>query len=52
MNAADLNVDFGETIKNLDKQLPKLPPMPVVVPESPGPYDKANAITIGQQPPP
>ena len=29
-----------------------MPPVPVVVPEDPPPYKKANAFTIGQQPPP
>lgn len=51
-NAPSLNIDFVETAKALDKQLPKLPPVPVVVPENPGPYKKADAITIGMQPPP
>lgn len=32
MNSPDLGIDFGETVKNLDKELPKLPPLPKVVP--------------------
>ena len=52
LNAADLGVDFGETVKNLDKELPKIPPLPVITAECPPPYNKADAFTIGQQPPP
>lgn len=29
-----------------------MPPVPVVVPENPGPYKKGDAFTIGKQPPP
>ena len=29
-----------------------MPPVPKVEPEDPPPYVKANAITLGQQPPP
>jgi len=39
-------------LKTLDRELPKIPPLPVVEPENSGPYNKAKAITIGQQPPP
>lgn len=47
-----MGVDFGETVKNLEKELPKMPPLPVIAAECPPPYNKADALTIGQQPPP
>ena len=47
-----MGLDFAEIMKTVDKEFPKLPPVPVVVPEDPPPYKKANAFTIGQQPPP
>ena len=52
MSEPDICLNYTEIVRTLDKELPKLPPVPVVVPEDPGTNQKANAFTIGQQPPP
>ena len=39
-------------MKNLERELPKMPPPPVVEPEYTGKFDKNFAVTIGKQPPP
>lgn len=51
-NAPTLGLDFQESLRVLDRELTKLPPLPKVEPEYTGKYDKNFAITIGQQPPP
>ena len=52
VNAPSLNIDFSDLFKMFERQLPKLPPAPVVQPEYTGKFDKNFAITLGQQPPP
>ena len=52
LNAHDLRIDFQDCFKNIDRELPKLPPLPKVAPEYLPPYKKEIAITIGVQPPP
>ena len=39
-------------MKNLERELPKMPSPPVVEPEYTGKFDKNFAVTIGKQPPP
>jgi hypothetical protein len=51
-NAPSLAIDFPDLLKTLDRELPKMPPLPHVEPEYTGKYDKNFAITIGKQPPP
>ena len=52
MKADSLDLDFNEISKVLERELPRLPPLPVVEKEYEGKYDKKFAVTIGQQPPP
>lgn len=52
IDAPPVDIDFREMFKVLDRELPKMPPMPVVEPEYTGKYDKNFATTIGMQPPP
>jgi hypothetical protein len=51
-NAPSLGTDFQELMKTLDRELPKLPPIPVLEPEYTGKFDKNFAVTLGKQPPP
>lgn len=44
-------VDLAEMLRTLEKELPKMPPLPVVHPENPPPF-KDEKIIMGQQPPP
>lgn len=48
----DLGTDFQDMMKSLDKELPRMPPAPVVEPEYTVPFDKNFAVTLGKQPPP
>lgn len=52
IDAPALGTDFQDLFKNLDRQLPKMPPVPIVEPQYTGKYDKNFAITLGKQPPP
>jgi hypothetical protein len=40
LNAHDLGIDFQDCFKNIDRELPKLPPLPKVTPEYLPPYKK------------
>jgi hypothetical protein len=51
-NASSLGLDFPEMFKVLDRELPKMPALPVVEKEYIGKYDKNFAVTLGKQPPP